>query len=377
MVGWRVRRIGGLAAACVLAVSATACTSQEPAPAPSPSPTAAASAAPEVDNGDRIAVIVPPSSVVAAAEAGALVRAARELAASAPSGVADIRVVEAASPDFVRDLADLAVDDGYDVVCIVGTGSADLALELARSRRDVRVCTTDGRVAGGPVNLVAVALDPAVLVQVGAIAIGTAPAPVGLLLSPQLGDTEALTATFTASVAPPTQPPAPPAPGPDGSPAPAPSPTQEEAAASPAPAPSPPGPTSQQPPFVTASPGPAATAQVTAGEELAAQRPSRALVLATPGGVGAATATAANGAALVSVTDWVVDQEGAPPANLLVGLTVDWSALLTGAIAAARDPEAAQVDLRGTEVLGAIAGRAEEAATATERTVAFLEQDDG
>ena len=377
MARWRVRRTRAFVVACVLALGATACTGEDPAPAPSPSPTGTASAAPAVDNGDRIAVIVPPPTMVAGAEAGALVRAARELAASAPSGVADVRVVQATSPDFVRDLAELAVDDGYDVVCIVGTGSAGLALELARSRREVRVCTTDGRVTGGPVNLVAVALDPTVLVQAGAIAIGTAPAPVGLLLSPQIGDVEALTATFTSSVAPPTQPPAPLAPGPDGSAAPAPTPAAGGTVASPAPAPSPPGPTSQQPPFVTAAPGPGATAQVAAGEELATQRPSRALVLATPGGVGAAAAAAANGAALVSVADWVVDEEGAPPATLLVGLTVDWSALLTGAIAAARDPEAPQVQLRGTEVLGALAGRAEEAATATERTVAFLEQDDG
>ncbi len=344
-----------------------ACTSSpEAVPSPSPSPSPAAAA---LVTGDRIAVIVPPASVVARAEGAALARAARDLAAAPPDGVADVRVVEAVSEAFVRDLANLAVDDGYDVVCVVGTGSAGLALELARTRRDARFCTTDGRIGGGPVNLVAVAPDPAVLVQAGAIAIGTSPAPVGLLLSPQLGDVEALTAVFTGAVAPPTQPSPPPAPA---SPPPA---------ATPVPTPSasvaPPGPTAPQPPFVTATPGPASAAQLTAAEQLAAQRPSLVLVLATPGGTDAATAVGANGAAVVGVADWLVDGEGEAPPNLLVGLTVDWATLLRDAIAAAREEEPTQVQLRGAAVLRALPGPAAGATPAADRTTAFLEQPAG
>lgn len=351
----------------VLGSLLAACTGS-PSPAPTPSPSETASAAPAPVTGDRIAVIVPPASVVAPAEGAALARAANDLAAAPPDGVADVRVVEAVSEAFVRDLANLAVDDGYDVVCVVGTGSADLALELARERRETRFCTTDGRIEGGPVNLVAVAPDPSVLVRAGAIAIGTAPAPVGLLLSMQLGDVEALTVVFTETVARPTQPAAPPAPSP--TPPAGPSPT-------PSPVPSPPGPTAPQPPFVFEAPGAAVAAQVAAGEQLAVQRPSRVLVLATPGGAGAAAALGSGGAAVVGVADWVVNAQGEAPPNLLVGLTVDWAALLSGAIAAAREDEPVQVQLRGADIVQALPGQAANATSAAERTTAFLEQPAG
>lgn len=336
-----------------------ACTGS-PSPAPTPSPSETASAAPAPVTGDRIAVIVPPASVVAPAEGAALAQAATDLAAAPPDGVADVRVVEAVSEAFVRDLANLAVDDGYDVVCVVGTGSADLALELARERRETRFCTTDGRIEGGPVNLIAVAPDPSVLVRAGAIAIGTAPAPVGLLLSMQLGDVEALRAVFTETVAQPTQPVAPPTQSP-----------------TPSPVPSPPGPTAPQPPFVFETPGAAVAAQVAAGEQLAVQRPSRVLVLATPGGAGAAAALGSGGAAVVGVADWVVNAQGEAPPNLLVSLTVDWAALLSGAIAAAREDEPVQVQLRGADIVQALPGQAANATSAAERTTAFLEQPAG
>jgi hypothetical protein len=316
--------------------------------------------------GDRIAVVVPPASVVAAAEAAALLQAGRDLAAAPPAEVRDVRVVEAVSEAFARDLAELAVDDGYDVVCIVGVGSAELALDLARARRETRFCTTDVRIEGGPVNLVAVGVDPDVLVQAGAIAIGTAPAPIGLLLSPQVGDVELLTASFTAAAAPPGQPSPPPLPG---TAAPSPPPTPDAS-------PSPPGPTSPQPPFVTATAGSVGSGQVTAGEQLAAERPSRALVLATPGGAEAAAAASATGALLVGVSDWSVDEEGEPPANVLVNLTVDWAELLVGAITAARTADAPQVQLRGVDVLDAVAGQATGATPAAERTSAFLREAD-
>ncbi len=365
-------RGGAARVAVVLALGAllVSCT-QAPSPSPSPSPSAAADDADDAVQltGDRIAVVVPPATVVAPAEAAALARAARELADDPPEDVMDVRVVEARSEAFVRDLANLAVDDGYDVVCVVGTGSGELALELARDRREARFCTTDARIVGGPVNLVAVAPDPDVLVRAGAIAIGTSPAPVGLLLSPQLGDVELLTATFTDAVAPPTQPSPPPT-----------VPTEPAATATAAPttpAPSPPGPTAPQPPFVTATPGPGVPAQLTAGEQLAAQRPSRVLVLATPGGDGAAAAVGGNGAAVVGVTDWLVDTEGELPPNLLVGLTVDWGALLRAAIGAARAEELVQVQLRGATVLEALSGQAQGGAPAADRTTAFLEESSG
>lgn len=363
--------VGRVVAAGLVAALLAACTATgpepEPAPTPSPSPTASEQAV--VDRGARIAVIVPPASVVAPAEAAVLLRAAGELAASPPEGVAEVRVVEATSEPFVRDLAHLAVDDGLELVCVVGTGSAELVLELARARREGRFCTTDPRIAGGPVNLVSVGVDPAALIEAGAVAIGTASPPVGLLLSPQIGDGEALTDAFTSTVAPPRQPPSPSpaASPPTASPATPASPTES-------PAPAVQVPTPPQPPFVTITAGPSSAAQASAAEQLAEQRPSRALVLATPGGAAAARAAAVGETELVAVSDWVVDEEGEAPPGLLVALTVDWEVLLRQAIAAGRTPDAPQVQLLGITggVLGAVPGQLEESVAAAERTIEHL-----
>lgn len=350
------RRCGARATAVLLtAVVAAACTM--PASQPDPAPTAVASpTAPDVAppgedvGGATVTVIVPPQSVVAEAEGSALVRAAAAMRAEPPDGVADVLVVEAETEAFARDLADLAVDDGRDLVCIVGVGSAPLALELARARRDGRFCTTDPRIEGGPVNLVAVGLDPVALVEAGAIALGGGPAPVGLLVVEQLGDVQAIATSFTTFVAAP----APPSPAPTSQPT----------------APTSPTPGTGDEPYAIVTAGSGAAAQLDAAEELAGQRPSRALVLATPGGHGATVALAASGALLVAVSDWAVDAEGELPAGLLVALTVDWDMLLRGAIAAALDPEAEQVQRRGigSGALGALPGTAADAEAAVART---------
>lgn len=363
-------------AAAVVAIAAVAasCT----APPPQEEPTASPSATPESRGtaveaaGDRVAVIIASSDTVAAAEAAALERAAEELAGRPPAGVVEVQVERAASSDFTRDLADLAVDDGFDLVCVVGTGAAELVLELARARRDARFCTTDGRIAGGPVNLVAVAIDPVALVEAGAVAIGTATAPVGLLLGAQLGDTDALTTAFTSAVAPPRQPALPtpsPAPSPTAGATSSPSPSQ-----SPSPGPAVPGPTSPQPPFVTATPGSGDAVQEGAAEELVAQQPSRSLLLVTPGGTDVATVVGASGSELVVVSDWAVDPEGELPPNLLVALTVDWAALLAGAVEAGLSDDAPQVQLLGVAegVLDALPGQAPEAEAAAQRTTEHL-----
>lgn len=362
-----------VAAAAVLAV--VGCTSPAPDgadPSPTPAEVEETGASGSESTGTRIAVVVPPSGQVAVAEAAALASAAEALAEDPPQGVETIRVTRATSSAFARDLAHLAADDGYDVVCIVGTGAAELALELARSRRETRVCTTDGRITGGPVNLVAVAVDPVALVQAGAAAIGTAPAPVGLLVSQQVGDGEALAAAFTAAVAPPRQEPPP---------SPAPTPTAEaDDAASPAAPTGSPSPTAVAPEdaFVVEMPSGGTTSQLTAAEELAEERPSRTLVLATPSGTGVAEAVAAAGGQVVVVADWAVGDEGELPPNLLVALTVDWAALLTGALEAARTPGTPQVQLLGIDagVLGAQPGQGAEAEAAAERTAQHLEPSD-
>lgn len=364
--------------AVLLGLLAVACT-EEPDPAPSPTPSAddaTASAAPRPPpGGEVVTVVVPPANVVAPAEAAALARAARDLAADPPAGVRTVQVVEAASAAFARDLANLAADDGDDVVCIVGTGAAELALELARARRDTRFCATDARVAGGPVNLVAAAPDPSLLVAAGAAAIGVAPAPVGLLTSPQLGDQEALATAFTGAMTPPLEQ------GLPGSSAIAddePSEVDATSPASPTPGATPsaaPAPT----PFALVAANAAPAAQAASAELLAAAGPSRVLVLATPGGSAVGATLGGAGSVVVGVSDWLVDAEGALPAGTLVALTVDWPQVLRAAIDAARDEEATQVRLLGAAegAVGVVAGQSEGAGDAAVRALAVLAPPEG
>lgn len=367
----RAGRTGRTAVAVAALLAVVGCTATPPEEDQQPTPTPPeeqAAGAGGGATGTRIAVIIPPSGLVAEAEAAALAEAAEALAEDPPQGVERVQVTRASSAAFARDLAHLAVDDGYEVVCIVGTGAAELALELARARRETRFCTTDGRIVGGPVNLVAVALDPVALVQAGAAAIGTAPAPVGLLVSQQVGDGEALTEAFTAAVPPPRQ---------QASPSPTPTAGADDAAspASPAATPSPTA-VPEGDLFVVETPSGGTTSQLTAADELADERPSRALVLATPTGGAVAGAIGGAGIPVVVVADWAVGAEGELPPNLLVALTVDWAALLTDALEAARSPERPQVELLGADagVLGAQPGQRAEAEAAADRVVEHLDR---
>jgi hypothetical protein len=309
-----------------------------------------------------VIVIIGPPSHVAVAEAAALQRAATALAQEPPAGVTELRVVQAESEVFTFDLVDLAVDSGVDIVCIVGTGAAPLLLEAALTRREARFCGTDAQIAGGPVNISAVALDPMALIEAGAAAIGRAPAPVGLLLADELGDVEALTTAFTEAVREPTQP----APEPVPAPTQTPTPTAAPAAVPTAP------PVDM---FATVTTGGGQQSLTKAAEDLAALGPSRSLVLATPGTDIAAPTVVAGGSSIVVVADWAVDAEGVLPVGLLAALTVDWSVLLGMAVEAALDDESGQVQLLGLAdgVLGALPGQLDGATAAVERTLARIE----
>lgn len=412
-----------VAVVAVLALFA-ACTTDDPPPS-DPGPTESVEDDAPAVTGDRVAIVLAPPTLVASGETAALQQAADRLVADPPDGVRALRVVQATTEAFARDLVELAVDDGFDLVCLVGTGVAPVVLELARARRDARFCTTDPRVGGGPVNLVAVAPDTQQLVEVGAVAIGQAPAPVGLLLSEQAGDVAALIATFTSAVATPQQPEPSPSPSPSApptapaSPTPSASPaspppatgtetetatetateteTETEAAAaaavaafaaptstpSPAPTASPspptaptPVPAAPQPTVVTLDAGARPQAQRSSADQLASAGASRALVMVAPAGNDSAAVVAAGGTELVVLSAWAVDAEGQLPGSLLAALTVDWGMVLQRAVLAGLDEEASQVTLVGAAdgALGAVAGQLADGEAAAGRATARLEE---
>lgn len=330
----RTRRL--LAAAVCLGAALVGCTpADDPAPDNEPSPTPSdAAVGPQ---GSRIAIVIGPPSVVPPAEAASLARAAGSLT-EVLDDVAEVRVLEADAAVFVSDLGELALQRGYDLVCVVGTGTAELLAQLARDRRDGSFCGTDPQLTDAPANAVAVGLDAAALTRLGATTLWPAPTPVGLLVGPAVGELALLEGPFAVAT---TGPSAGASPAGSPTPAPAPSPTAGPSA-SPSARPS-------DEAVVALEAGAGAPAALTAAEALVAAGPSRTLLLLTTGGPEAARVVATGGSEVVAVADWVLDAEGGLPPNMLAAITVDWGVVLAAAIEAARAPTPTQVGLLGLE----------------------------
>ena len=359
------RLVTGLLAGALLAAG---CTDGEPAPpAPSAEETESPTTSP-VAVGDRVAVVVAPTSVIGAAEAAALEAAAERLALDPPEGLAEVRVVRAADRQFTADLVDLFAGDGYAVVCVVGTGAAELAIAAARRHGDVRVCATDPAVEGGPANLVAVAVDPAGLVTAAAAATSPAPAPVGLVVSPSVGTLDALEPLMTSLLPEPPPPPPPP------SPTPAPSPTAaaptDGATSSPTPAPSP-----SPPPVVEAVVGATTADGVASALDAVVVAGATQAALFVPAGADAVESLREAGVLTVVVSDLVAAEDGTLPGGVLVGLTVDRDRQLRAAVDAALDPAGPQVGLLrlADGVVGAEPGPASGATEALGRVLVVLD----
>lgn len=351
----------GLATALVL----TACTDDaDRSPAPSPTPSEEASEA-AGGRGDRIGVVVGPPSHVSATEIITLEAAVRDLAADPPEGVAEVRVVTAADAVFTADLVEFFVDDGFDVVCVVGSGAAPLLLDAARRHGATRMCGTDAAIEGGPANVVTAAVDPVALTTLAAAAVETAPPPVGLVVGPEVGPVELVEPLLTSLLpepAPPSPPPSPPPP------------TDQPSASEPE------GTTSESP---TPQPQPAVPAVVSAstadgrGTVLGELLPSdpRAVVLLAPGATDLVGGFDAAGVVSVVVDDWVREPGRDQPDGVLVALLVDRAAQVRAAVAAARDPAGPQVRLLGLvdDVLGVTPGVVPGGETAAARVEVAIE----
>jgi hypothetical protein len=339
-------------------------------PTPSPSGSPADSAAP-VDTGRRVMIVVGPATRVAPGEAAALASAAAVLDPASLTDVAQVRVVRARSIAFAADLVDLAVVDGYDLVCVVGTGTADILEEAARTHRATRFCGTDAMTT--PLaNAAVVGIDVVSLSQVAAAGVGSSPSPVGLVVGSTVSPMEPVEAAFRDALAPA------PAPAPEPSSTPTPTPSgQSSASASasapdaeqiadrgprvaaagttdPAQPPAPPAPPARRP----AGPVDRVLAVVSDGVSVAPSivdllRPAapKTVVLLAPGSADAGRTLADIGAALVVVSAWATDADGQLPGQILLTIRVDWAVQLRSAL-----EDGLALEVAGVRVLGAADG---------------------
>lgn len=139
----------GRVAATLLALLALlpACLRSAPAPDPSPSPTAATTDTPSPVSGLRIAVVLPPASLVTDAETAATRADLAELRDRFGSDVASVRVVEPDTPAFVADVTDVVADGGADLVCVVGPDAGAVVLEAAPRFPTTEFCATPATAA--------------------------------------------------------------------------------------------------------------------------------------------------------------------------------------------------------------------------------------
>lgn len=328
------RQVAHVVVLCVV-LALVSCTTGTPTPAPSVGQSPTSDAAPVEAIGDRVAVVVGPSPTVPPAEAAALETAARALAEDPPEGVIELRVVVAEDGVFAVDLVGLFAGDGYDVVCVVGTGAASLAVEAARLHRGVRVCATDPAISGGPANVVAAAVDPAAFVALAGAMTRRLPPPVGLLTVPPVGTAEELGPQLSSLLPEPA--PATPSPRPSPSPqqSPQPSPTDGRTAS--------PTPSEPPPPAVVGVTLDAATTAAAVDRVSAAG--AAATVLLAPGSEDVVAELAAEGRRSIVVDDWVRAPGAVVPPGVMAAIIVDRGALLRRAVAAARERGGSQVRL--------------------------------
>lgn len=180
-----------LAALVGLALLLGACTTPRPdaVPTPTSSPTPSTSSTsteldptPSTAEPGRVAVVIAPDPPLAAAAAEIGVRGA----ASRLLGDAELRVATADSAPFVEDLTRFFTSEGYDLVCVVGSGAAAAVRNVAPSSPSTRFCAAPASGEGMSDNVLPIDLR---VEELGYLA-GTALAadgiasPAGLLVSP-------------------------------------------------------------------------------------------------------------------------------------------------------------------------------------------------
>lgn len=351
MRGPAVRRVVAVVVVAVLSACTVGGDPTTQAPAPTPSPSASPTPAP----GDRLAVVVGPTPAAPPGELAALRSSTAALADL--EDVAEVRVVDADTLAFAYDLAMLLADDGYDLVCVVGTGTAERLRRVAVARPATRFCGTDPTVVEPPSNLVVVGVDRAAVATLAAAALGVVDGPVAVLSTPGTGDAESLVAPV-AEVLPPL--PAPP--------------QQDDASPTPTPTPRP----SPSPPPVRAVVSPATAEAAVRAVEGLLDDGAAAIVTLTARVDGEVAATAAGeGVPVVGLADWLVDAEGELPPGVLAAVAVDRGRVLVAAVRAARTTPGAPVGLLGIDdgVLRVVPGTMAGADAAAARAAALLPTD--
>jgi hypothetical protein len=375
-----------------IALLLVGCTSGGPdTVAPSPTASTEAAAASEgagsSPDGARVVVVLGPTSATPVAEVAALRDAATGL--TALPGVARVRVVEAATEAFAGDLLRLFADDGSDLVCLLGTGTASVLLAVARERPATRFCGSDPLAGPPPANLAVVALDRADVARAAGAALGPVNRPVVLLITATSGPVEPLTTALDEGV--PARPaPAEPTPsataapaaGPGGAPeadatrapdapaADAPAATETPIPGSPSPgptAPDAPAPDRRIVAVLTPSVDELAQPVLT---ELVADRPAALVALTARVDPLAAAVGLAAGVPVVGIADWLrTSRAGALPRGVLVAFDVDRAMLLEAAVADALATGGGILRLLGAEagVLSALGGPAPGAEAALAR----------
>jgi basic membrane lipoprotein Med (substrate-binding protein (PBP1-ABC) superfamily) len=134
---WRARTPSGVLVALVLLLAA--CTNGDAASEPVPSPPVPAPA-PAPPIGARVAVVLPPTSVLDPAVLTALEAQLAELGADAGESVRELAGYPAADPRFVEDVTVWLAEQGTDLVCVLGERAEAVVVELAARYRDVRFC---------------------------------------------------------------------------------------------------------------------------------------------------------------------------------------------------------------------------------------------
>lgn len=184
--GTRWRRVASVGS--LIAVIAAACTDQpEPAPPATPPAEEAVDPAP---TGVQVGVVMPARTDPASAEFHDADAQLADLAEERAGDVAGIRAVVPDEAGFEVDIAALMVEEGADLVCVLGSDGVRTARALSSRFPAARFCALGDPLAEGPdnVELFAVAHEELGHVIGIALAASARGGPVGLVLD---GDRDA------------------------------------------------------------------------------------------------------------------------------------------------------------------------------------------
>lgn len=123
----------------LIALAAACTTTPEPSPSPSPSPPTASSPGPSEPVGLRVAVVLPPQGESPLTTTGT--RAAAEAVDDHfRDAVGEFRSVAPDPGAFVGDVVTVLAEQGYDLVCVVGSRAAEVVLRVAPTFPATRFC---------------------------------------------------------------------------------------------------------------------------------------------------------------------------------------------------------------------------------------------